>query len=62
MIFSESVGSRASLSANNKDKSAASQQLTADLILYTYKNTYKLRVSGFFRLVGDDVRRIVSPV
>ena len=37
MIFLECIGSRASLSANIKDKSAVSQQLTADLILYTYK-------------------------
>ena len=42
MIFSESVGSGASLSANNKDKTAVSQRLAAVLILYTYKNTYKL--------------------
>lgn len=32
-----SGGSNPSLSANNKVKSAASQRLTADLILYTYK-------------------------
>ena len=31
-----------SLSANNEVNSAASQQLAAVLILYTYKNTYKL--------------------
>lgn len=31
-----------SLSANNKDKTAVSQRLAAVLILYTYKNTYKL--------------------
>ena len=37
-----SGGSNPSLSANNKDKTAASQQLAAVLILYTYKNTYKL--------------------
>lgn len=42
MIFLECIGSRASLSANNKDKTAVSQQLAAVLILYTYKNTYKL--------------------
>lgn len=42
MIFLEYVGSRASLSANNKDKTAVSQRLAAVLILYTYKNTYKL--------------------
>lgn len=38
-----SGGSNPSLSANNIFKSAASQRLTADLILYTYKNTYKLK-------------------
>ena len=37
-----SGGSNPSLSANNKVNSAASQQLVAVLILYTYKNTYKL--------------------
>lgn len=37
MIFLEYVGSRASLSANNKDKTAVSQRLAAVLILYTYK-------------------------
>ena len=37
-----SGGSNPSLSANNKDKTAASQRLAAVLILYTYKNTYKL--------------------
>lgn len=42
MIFSESVGSGACLSANNKDKTAVSQRLAAVLILYTYKNIYKL--------------------
>lgn len=35
-------GSNPSLSANNKDKTAVSQRLAAVLILYTYKNTYKL--------------------
>ena len=37
-----SGGSNPSLSANNKDKTAVSQRLAAVLILYTYKNTYKL--------------------
>ena len=39
-----SGGSNPSLSANNKDKTAASQQLAAVLILYTYKNPYKLKL------------------
>ena len=38
-----SGGSNPSLSANNKDKTAVSQQLAAVSILYTYKNTYKLK-------------------
>ena len=37
-----SGGSNPSLSANNKVESAASQQLTAVFILYTYKSPYKL--------------------
>ena len=37
MIFLECIGSRASLSANNKVKTAVSQRLAAVLILYTYK-------------------------
>ena len=37
-----SGGSNPSLSANNKVNSAASQQLVAEFILYTYKNPYKL--------------------
>ena len=35
-------GSNPCLSANIQAKTAASQQLAAVLILYTYKNTYKL--------------------
>ena len=35
-----------SLSANNQAQSAISQQLTADLILYTYKNTYIINIMG----------------
>ena len=42
MIFLEYVGSRASLSANDKVKPIVSQQLAVDLTLYTYKNTNKL--------------------
>lgn len=37
MTIYDYIGYIPSLSANNKDKSAASQQLAADLILYTYK-------------------------
>ena len=37
-----SGGSNPSLSAKSKDKTAVSQRLAAVLILYTYKNTYKL--------------------
>ena len=36
-----SGGSNPSLSAKNKNNSAVSQQLAAELFLYTYKNTYK---------------------
>lgn len=36
-------GSNPCLSANTQVKSAVSQQLTVDLILYTYKNTYNLK-------------------
>ena len=42
MTVYDYIGYIPSLSANNKVKSAVSQQLAADLILYTYKNTYKL--------------------
>ena len=48
--FTGTQGSNPCLSANNKDKTAVSQRLAAVLILYTYKNTYKLKenpVSGF---------------
>ncbi len=37
-----SGGSNPSLSAKNKVNSAASQRLVAVLIIYTYKNTYKI--------------------
>lgn len=37
-----SGGSNPSLSASNKDKTAVSQRLAAVLVLYAYKNTYKL--------------------
>ncbi len=35
-------GSNPSLSANSKAKSAASQQLVTDLVLYTYKTTIQI--------------------
>ena len=58
-------GSNPCLSANNKDKTAVSQRLAAVLILYTYKNTYKLKENPGQRIfpVGEeDVKSIVLPV